>query len=153
MRMLDVSNGFDMNVILLDSEFDSDFLSVRDAVISARDALTHRQIGCEHVTKIELAVAEALNNVVEHAYKETCNGMICMKVEQSGKSIIVSVMDHGLPFPSDKLSVNEPVHAGVALSDIPEGGFGWYFIRTIAENVNHRRSKDGINHLQMEFRV
>ena len=54
MRMLDVSNGFDMNVILLDFEFDSDFLSVREAVISARDALTHRQIGCEHVTKIEL---------------------------------------------------------------------------------------------------
>ncbi len=153
MQIPDVSGGFGKNTMLLDLEFESDFLSVREAVISARDVLTHRQIGCEHVTKIELAVAEALNNVVEHAYKETCDGMICMKVEQSGKSIIVSVMDHGLPFPSDKLSVNEPVPVGVALSDIPEGGFGWYFIRTIAENVNHRRSKDGINHLQMEFLV
>lgn len=92
----------------------------------------------------EIVLAEVLNNIVEHAYTEK-TGEICISLNPQPRGIHVRVCDKGLPFPHDELPLGGPPRLG-SVVDLPEGGFGWFLIRNLVQDLTYRREA-ACNHL------
>ena len=92
--------------------------------------------------KIELAVMEALTNVVVHAYRERAGQPISVVWIERPERLAIEIHDHGEPLES------------VPGSGLPnaqeEGGRGWPIIRACVDRVTYR-SQGGINILTMEL--
>ncbi len=85
----------------------------------------------------ELVLAEALNNVVEHAYARY-SGQIEVEVRRDPDQLRFHIADKGLPMPGAEPPVGDLPPVG-ALEDLPEGGFGWFLIRSLSQNLAYRR--------------
>ncbi|MFN4157649.1 MAG: ATP-binding protein [Gemmobacter sp.] len=95
----------------------------------------------------QVVLAEALNNVVEHAYAEK-HGDIEITLEAAPGGLACLIVDHGCPMPAGSLPGASPPAADPM--DPPEGGFGWYLIRSLSEDL--RYSRDGnCNHLSFRL--
>jgi serine/threonine-protein kinase RsbW len=86
----------------------------------------------------EIVLAEALNNIVEHAYANF-QGEIDVKLSLRADGLACEISDSGLPMPGETLPEGRlaPMLPG---GDLPEGGFGWFLIRTLAQDLCYRRS-------------
>jgi serine/threonine-protein kinase RsbW len=85
----------------------------------------------------ELVLAEALNNVVEHAYARY-PGQIEVEVQRHLGHLRFRIADQGLPMPDGKSPKGKNPKIA-AVDDLPEGGFGWFLIRSFAEGLAYRR--------------
>ena len=78
--------------------------------------------------ELVLAIDEACQNVVRHAYKET-KGDIAVKLSYKNNNFIVSVEDDGTPVIPEKIKPRN-------LDDIKPGGLGTFFINQIMDSVS-----------------
>lgn len=90
----------------------------------------------------ELVVAEVLNNIVEHAYEDRAGGEILLRLVFAPARLALEFTDFGLPMPNGTLPFGAPVDLDVSEQDLPEGGFGWFLIRTLAEDLDYHRDGD-----------
>ena len=100
----------------------------------------------------ELVLAELLNNIAEHAYAGLPPGAVDIQLERLTKAIKVLLSDHGRSMPDGRLPGGALPDANVPLEDLPEGGFGWFLIFTLTENLSYIRSGDR-NMLRFELPV
>lgn len=91
----------------------------------------------------EIVIAEALNNIVEHAYSTT-EGEIELSLKWSEGKLSVLITDRGQPMPGGNLP--EGLLPAADTNDLPEGGFGWFLIRELSQDLQYCRA-DGRNHL------
>lgn len=99
---------------------------------------------------LRLCLAEALNNIVEHAYDGAEGRPIYAHVNLSPKAYEVTLIDEGKPMPGGIVPDGEgPSFDEDALEDLPEGGFGWMLIRSEMDNIAYER-RDGCNVLRLE---
>lgn len=85
----------------------------------------------------EIVMAEVLNNIVEHAYAGL-PGVIELKLQRRAAELICQVEDAGRPMPGARLP--EGGLADFSTPDnLPEGGFGWHLIRSLARGLSYRR--------------
>ncbi len=84
---------------------------------------------------LELVLAEALNNVVEHAYREESDHPIHLVLSCADNLARASIRDRGIPLPKGRLPEGKPANLDVPIQDLPEGGFGWFMIQTLASRV------------------
>ncbi|MFV0493266.1 MAG: ATP-binding protein [Pseudorhodobacter sp.] len=83
----------------------------------------------------ELALAEALNNIVEHGYAGQ-SGDIDIEIHQEKDGLFCQIHDAGRAFPGGKLPKGIfPDLKG----ELPEGGFGWALIHAVAEDICYER--------------
>lgn len=82
----------------------------------------------------ELVLAEVLNNVVEHACKP--GGAIAVSARLKAGTLAVTVCDGGVEMPGTLPDGTPPSLDG---ADLPEGGYGWHLIRTLASNLSYQR--------------
>ena len=122
--------------------------AVRDALCALFDALTVDPMPPETRDAAQIVLAEALNNIVEHAYAQS-SGEIEVTLSVSTQGIQCDIVDFGLPMPGGALPAGKLVAHG-AIEDLPEGGFGWHLIRTLSHDLNYRR--DGGRNL-LSFRI
>ena len=99
---------------------------------------------------LEIAVSESLNNIVEHAYAGRVDGLIAVTLWRTGQGIEVELRDTGCALPGLRLPDGNPADISGALDDLPEGGFGWFLIRTLTQRLDYTRTDDG-NCLQLGF--
>ena len=92
----------------------------------------------------EIVLAEVLNNVVEHAYARH-SGDITLVLRGTGRGLACELTDRGAAMPGLTLPVGAFQDLG-EVEDLPEGGFGWYLIRTLVEDLRYERRGDE-NHL------
>ncbi len=85
----------------------------------------------------ELVLAEALNNVVEHAYARY-SGQIEVEVRRDPAQLRFHIADKGLPMPGAAPPTGRLPAVG-AFEDLPEGGFGWFLIRSLSQDLAYRR--------------
>lgn len=85
----------------------------------------------------ELVLAEALNNVVEHAYARF-PGEIEVELLRDPDQLRFHIKDSGLPMPGAEPPEGHLPEIG-ALEDLPEGGFGWFLIRSLSRDLAYRR--------------
>ncbi|NOC47281.1 MULTISPECIES: ATP-binding protein [unclassified Ruegeria] len=99
---------------------------------------------------VKIALAEAINNVVEHAY----NGIAAAKVQVTCRLdrdlLDILISDTGRPLPGYRLPDGTPAPMGTDLQDLPEGGFGWFLIHRLTSDIRYER-RGGCNRLSLRF--
>jgi serine/threonine-protein kinase RsbW len=115
----------------------SDPVAVRLALCALFDRLMAGRMAADARDTAQIVLAEALNNIVEHAYALT-PGEIEVTVEISPGGLTCRIMDAGLPLPDSALHDTAPAQP-LPDEDLPEGGFGWHLIRTLSEDLDYRR--------------
>ena len=139
--------GMDLSVRLK-----SDNLSIRSALGEVIDALKARSIDPDALGSVEIVLAEALNNVAEHAYEMRGDGNIEISGHVTASGLHFDIIDEGVPMPMDQVPAGNAANLDVGTEDMPEGGFGWFLIRQMTEDLSYLRS-NGRNHLSLTLSV
>lgn len=125
--------------------------AVRGVMAAMCRKLRQKRICSETRGKIELAVTEALNNIVLHAYRGRAQGDIELVACISAARLSIVIEDQGRRLP-DILLKTSPHIPKPDPASLPESGFGWPMIRSLAHDIRHTR-QDGANSLLLEFRI
>lgn len=125
---------------MADMTIPADFLSVRHGLqqLFGQDPLI--DLSEEQRDHSEIVLAEVLNNIVEHAYCGA-DGKIQILVARQQEYLDICIKDHGRPMPNLTLPAGElrPIFEG---QDPPEGGFGWFLIRSLTQDLRYDRVQD-----------
>lgn len=118
----------------------SDPLAVRAALVTLLACPVMACLDAATRGNAEIVLAEVFNNIVEHAYA-TQTGTICVTLTAQPQGIAIVICDQGLPFPQGQLPQGRlpPVEM---MQDIPEGGFGWFLIRNLVQDLRYKRQGD-----------
>lgn len=124
-------------------------LAVRAALCAAVQRFAQR-LGPQDAGALELALAEVLNNVVEHAYAGR-SGSIALSIALHRGILLCLIVDHGQPMPGLTLPAGQPPQSLAAQRDLlREGGWGWHLIRSLTRDLAYSRA-GGENRLR--FRI
>ncbi len=110
---------------------------VRD---SLRAALGHAGCGSDVALDVVLAVDEACQNVIRHAYAGREDGEMEIDLLRRGDEVIVRLMDFAPP-------VDEAAIKPRDLEDIKPGGLGTHFIREVMDDVRFLTPPAGVGNL------
>ena len=96
--------------------------------------------------EIVLAIDEACQNVVRHAYRDK-DGNVAIKLSFQNKELIVCIEDDGIPVIPEKIKPRN-------IEDIKPGGLGTFFINQIMDSVSFQlTSPDWVNRLTMKKKI
>lgn len=147
--MPDVSNKPQGNLrvgqprVVFDTTYPADFRWVRRAVQNAVDALRKDGLTDESLGSVEIVLAEALNNVAEHAYPEGTSGDIRLILRCRPRGLMIEIRDRGNPMPKGRAPIgNHPMTEFNQHDAMPEGGYGWYIIREMVSDLVYDRHND-----------
>lgn len=116
--------------------FDANPAKVRDALETLNDYLQPLRLSEDLVATIQIVLAEVLNNVCEHAYAGQGGPVYLRALVESGRLAVI-IRDRGVPLPPNLILADDP--DGFDPDNLPEGGFGWHLIRTLATELSHDR--------------
>ena len=133
-------------------EFQSDLEQVGE-VTSDITEFCRRQLGSglrrdEICSSIYLSLAEAMTNVVRHAYCNRCGLPIRVQVKALFDRFEFLLADQGSALPETVMSNRLPQFEADDLASLPVGGFGWGLIFSEMDEVHYYR-KAGVNHLSL----
>lgn len=111
----------------------ADPLAVRQAMLSLTESPTLARLSADHRASAEIVLAEVLNNIAEHAYAGT-KGTVRVCCQATPAGLACQITDQGLEMPGGMLPAGM-----LPLEDHPEGGFGWFLIRSLTEDLQYRR--------------
>ena len=137
---LHIAEGADLRQIRLPGTADAVRLALADLM---QDPLLSK-CSASLAVNAEIVLAEVMNNIVEHAYAVT-TGEICLTLRRSAAGIFCELTDCGAPMPGLTPPAGKFQELG-NIDDLPEGGFGWFLIRSLVEGLSYRR-ENGENHL------
>lgn len=87
------------------------------------------------VFKLNLALEEAVVNVMNYAYPGQTGMPITLTMEKTGNTLIFSLVDSGVPF--DPTSTEEP-DLTLSADERPIGGLGIFLVREMMSDINYR---------------
>ena len=114
--------------------------AVRECVESA---------GCseESTADIVLAIDEACQNIIRHAYKGNPEGLIELEICREGEDLVFSLLDSGPVVDPAKVKPRD-------LDDVRPGGLGTHFIQEVMDRADFLpRPGRGGNLLKMVRRI
>ena len=96
--------------VVTELSFKATFRWVRRAIHEAMDALEAHNLTAEEMASVEIVLAEALNNIVEHAYPQDAPGDVHLSLRLRGTGLLVEVRDQGRPMPNGRAPIgNHPI--------------------------------------------
>ena len=93
-------------------------------------------LGPELVSRITLAVEEAVVNVIVHGYGGAGDQLCEVRLARDDEAVRITVSDEARPF--DPLT-QPPPDTKAPLERRQDGGLGIYFVRTLMDDVRYRR--------------
>ena len=99
---------------------------------------------------VTIVLGEVLNNIVEHAMTDIGAAWVILEVTREDGRLHVETTDRGRPLPPALLASVDLPEAKLPIDDLPEGGFGWFIIHTLTEDMVYER-QNGINRLSFSF--
>ncbi len=121
-------------------EVDSDMANLAGIAEFIADAAVKVQLTQKQSDDLQMAVDEAVTNVMEHAYRGRTDGRISILCRSDGKEILIEIRDSGIPFDASKVktpNVNGP------LTERTIGGLGVFFMRKLMDKVEFTRDTKG----------
>lgn len=115
-------------------------LAVRNGLANAIASLRCLNLTDEEYGTIELVLAEVMNNIVEHAYANTPDGIIELVIQPKLRGLYCTFSDTGQPMPEGAAPLGNLSSLNCGLDDLPEGGFGWFLIRDLARDLEYTRN-------------
>ena len=107
---------------------------------SVREAMEGCGCSAKSTADIVLAIDEACQNIIRHAYRGDSDNLIEFDVEHRGDRLVFSLTDHAPPIDPSKVKPRD-------LEDIRPGGLGTYFIRRVMDEVEFLRPASGRGNL------
>ncbi|MDA7468428.1 ATP-binding protein [Candidatus Pelagibacter ubique] len=123
--------------------------SLKDVRAFSRDVFEKFKIDEDLREELVLAIAEAAQNIVKHAYKDFPNTQDRMVVRISCKDEVleISFFDKGKPVEESKVKHR-------AIDDIKPGGLGTFFIQEIMDSIKFEPGKKPwINNLVLTKKI
>ncbi len=109
-----------------------------------REAVREGVAGCgcsaKSTSDIVLAIDEACQNIIRHAYCGDSDNVIELEVEHRGDRLIFSLTDHAPAIDPNCVKPRE-------LEDLRPGGLGTHFIRRVMDDVEFQRPASGRGNL------
>lgn len=103
--------------------------------------LLKKRVSADYLGNVALVLAEALNNIIEHACAYSKDMQIAVKIWMDRTGVMLKLVDNGREM--DNLPVKKEMNGHlVGLDDLPEGGFGWFLIYSLSEEISYTRTKD-----------
>jgi serine/threonine-protein kinase RsbW len=121
---------------------------IRATLLAWRYRLALLELCEDLLGRSEIVLAEILNNIAEHGHFDGhgAGDWIELYCHRSPEGIHMIVKDYGRALPQHLLSGEKyaacPL-AGIALDDLPEGGFGWFMIRALSRDLHSQRTERG----------
>ena len=88
------------------------------------------------ITQVQMAVEEAVVNVMNYAYPVGKNGFVTIKVMSDGHELRIVVIDSGVAFDP---TAKEKADTTLSVEDRPIGGLGIFMIRELMDSINYER--------------
>jgi len=106
---------------------------------------SNNQLEKEISNQLELALVEAVNNIIVHAYNEKPGLKIQALFSISGSKFTIQLSDYGKKFNNknnarDKLKTNAP--SETHLDNLTEGNWGLNLMRSLTDNIIRQREND-----------
>ena len=118
--------------------------SLKEVRTFCRDVFEKLKIEQSLKDELVLAIAEAAQNIVKHAYKDNqdSNDIMVVKISCENKKLQIAFYDMGTPVDPKKVKHRE-------IDNIKPGGLGTFFIQEIMDAVEFKdgKRKPWINHL------
>ena len=116
--------------------------SLREVRDFAREIFDQSPIFNNQKDELVLAIAEAAQNIVKHAYKDISNTKDIMQIKISYKDneLKIGFYDKGKPVNQENIKHRK-------LDDIKPGGLGTFFIQQIMDEVVFKEATGWHNHL------
>ena len=115
-------------------------LAVREALGQVLAGLKALSLDIEETAIVELVLAEALNNIVEHAYPASLpQGPINIRCRHRANGLHFTINDQGNSMPDGQMPLGLPQNIEVDPIDLPEGGYGWFLIKDLAKDIQYHR--------------
>ena len=123
-------------------EFAVESSSLKEIRSFAREVLSKDPIFQNSTDDVVLALAEAAQNIVKHAYSGQPTGdTMKVDIKFNGKQLIVELFDKGSPAIPQNIKPRK-------LDDVKAGGLGTFFIGQIMDEVIFKTAAtDWVNHL------
>ena len=117
--------------------------SLKDVRIFCREVFEKLQIQEDLKDELVLAIAEAAQNIVKHAFKNAAspNELMVVQISCENNKLQIAFYDRGTPVDPKKVKHRE-------IDNIKPGGLGTFFIQEIMDAVEFKDGKKPwINHL------
>ena len=123
-------------------EFPVDSASLKDVRNFARELFNKVSEFENYKEELVLALAEAAQNIVKHAYNGNPSGDVMrVEIQYENKVLTMELFDKGMPVIPENIKPRK-------LTDIKAGGLGTFFIGQIMDEVVFKTTKeDWVNHL------
>jgi len=95
------------------------------------DDLEKCKLSVDDRENVKIVMAEAINNIIEHAYQFEQNQPIDVSLARRAGYLTISFTDEGRRMPSGQIPPEKPNNIPCTSEDLPEGGFGWQIIRSL----------------------
>jgi len=135
---------------------DSDMRQVQHVGEAVRVLASHLELADAKPSSVELAVVEAVNNSIEHAYRSETGNSIDVAFEYSTECLNIKVSDYGVPMPKSvagQLLTEVSMPDAVSdMEDLPESGWGMQLLKSVCDEVSYNRTKSR-NTLSLSFKL
>ena len=130
-------------------DFPVNTASLKEVRIFSRDVFEKISLPQEQKEELVLAIAEAAQNIVKHAYKgvtET-NDKMEIKISLTDNQLEIGFYDKGKPVVPGNVQHRK-------LDDLKPGGLGTLFIKQIMDGAVFKKDKQGwVNHLVLTKKI
>ncbi len=131
-------------------DIQSDFSNLATVAEFITNAAADWELDDRTTYNIQMAVDEAVTNVIEHAYRGRSDGSILISCDIRGNEFIVEIQDFGTPF--DPKKVAKPQVKG-PLSERTVGGLGIYFMKKLMDRVDFSSGAKSGNRVRMVKKI
>ena len=117
--------------------------SLKDVRSFSREVFEKFKIQEDLREELVLAIAEAAQNIVKHAYKDypDTEDRMAVSISCENNKLEISFFDKGKPVEKSKVKHR-------AIDDVKPGGLGTFFIQQIMDSIQFQEGKEPwINHL------
>ena len=137
----------------MDISESKDFLvhtaSLKEVRTFSRDVFDKLNLNNDLKDELVLAIAEAAQNVVKHAYKgvEDTSDHMQIKISLTGDQLEIGFYDKGKPVVAENIQHRK-------LDDIKPGGLGTFFIKQIMDDAVFKKDQQQwVNHLVLTKKI
>jgi sigma-B regulation protein RsbU (phosphoserine phosphatase) len=107
---------------------------------AVRECVSACGCGETQTADVVLAIDEACQNIIRHAYKQDPDGVIELEIHREGRDLVFSLLDFAPEIDPSQVKPRD-------LNDIRPGGLGTHFIQKVMDRADFVRPPGGTGNL------